>query len=222
MADVTVKNLIYTDLRRSIVSGRSRPGERLNLHVLAKGFGCSITPVRDALQLLHQEGLVTIKPRSGYFVTHLTLKELYDLLDLREILEVAAVERAAARITDAQLEELEHIHAGYTGEDWASVERYADENRRLHLLIAEASGNQELVKMVGQVHDQLTRFMTASHANQIMMSFSHQNLLKALRSRDVTTARQAMSTDLSEVREKTLQRVIEAEGASWRVGTGGL
>ncbi len=74
-------------------------------------FGTSVTPVRDALQMLNQEGLITIKPRSGYFVTQTTLKELRDMLELREILEVAAVERAAETITVAQLDALKKIHA---------------------------------------------------------------------------------------------------------------
>jgi len=219
VADVTGKNLIYTKLRRSIVTGRRKPGERLNLQALAESFGCSITPVRDALQMLHQEGLATIKPRSGYFVTHLTLKEIYDLFDLREILELAAAERVAGRITDAQLEELENIHAGYTDEDEASLERYADENRRLHCLIAKASGNDELAKAIGRIHDQLARFMVASHADQSMMAFKHQDLIRALRTRDAAAVREAMYKDLNDAREKTLQRVIETGGAFWQLRT---
>ncbi len=217
MADITGKNQIYTELRCSIITGRSKPGERLNLQALAENYGCSITPVRDALQMLHQEGLATIKPRSGYFVTHLTLKELNDLFDLREILELAASERAASRITDVQLDELENIHAGYTGDDVTSLERYADENRRLHCLIAEASGNDELAKAVGRMHDQLARFMVASHADQSMMAFRHQNLISALRTRDAAMVREAIYKDINDVREATLQRVIEEESAFWQL-----
>ena len=67
--------------------------------------------MRDALQMLGQERLVTIKPRSGYFITHVTLKQLRDMLGLREILEIASIERAVVRITDEQLKQLEHIHS---------------------------------------------------------------------------------------------------------------
>jgi len=97
----TSKLKIYKELRRSIIVGRRNPGERLSVEDLAARYGTSVTPVRDALQMLSQEGLVTIKPRSGYFVTRITLKQLRDLLELRGILEVAAVERAAARITSS-------------------------------------------------------------------------------------------------------------------------
>lgn len=142
--DGTSKNLIYKELRRSIILGHHEPGERLDLDALATSFGTSVTPVRDALQMLSQDRLVTIKPRSGFFVTRITLKQLHDLLELREILELASIERATTRITDEQLDELQHVHAGYIGGDDEARDRYASENRRFHYLIAQASGNQEL------------------------------------------------------------------------------
>ena len=94
---------IYKKIRADIITGKKIPGERLAIDILKKEFGTSITPVRDALQMLSQEDLVTIKPRSGYYVTLVTLKELNDMLDLREILELAAVERAAEKINGEQI-----------------------------------------------------------------------------------------------------------------------
>jgi len=217
--DKSARDLIYTQLRRSIVMSHRRPGERLNLHALAEGFGVSITPVREALQMLDQEGLVSTKPRSGYYVTHLTLKELLDWLDLREILEVGAVERAVTRITEEQLEELEQVHTGYSGDDEESLERYIKENRRLHCLIAEASGNRQLTEMLGHVHDRLARFMVASHGGQSMLEFKHERLIEALRNRDLATALQAMLNELDEMREETLGHVIREEGTFWQLGT---
>ena len=213
----TSKDLIYKDIRRSIIMGHRTPGERLDLDALKKSYGTSITPVRDALQMLDQEGLVDIKPRSGYFVTHVTLKQLRDLLELRKILEVAAIERAAVHITDEQLEQLEHVHAGYTGEDDESYDRYTDENRRFHCLIAEASGNQELADMVGHLHDQMARFMVLFRVSDTLES-RHSRLIEALRTRNVETARQAMLDEINETREIILERVIREEGAYWRLG----
>jgi DNA-binding GntR family transcriptional regulator len=214
----TSKNLIYEELRRSIISGHLRPGERLNIDALAQHYGVSVTPVRDALQMLSQEGLVTIKPRSGYYVTHLTLKQLRDLFELREVLEVASIERAATRITEEQLEQLENIHRGYVGRDDESIERYARENRRVHCLIAEASGNRELAAMVGHVHDRLAQFFALSGSDELMET-RHARLVEALRTRDEAVARQAMRDELDETRRITLERVIEEEGDFWRVGS---
>ena len=213
----TSKNLIYKDLRRSIGAGHRKPGERLDLDELAQSYGTSITPVRDALQMLGQEGLVTIKPRSGYFVTHVTLKQLCDMLELREILELASVERATVRITEKQLEQLEHVHAGYTDEEDESYIRYMSENRTFHYLIAEASGNHELAETLGRLHDRLIRFMVLCRVGETLER-RHALVIEALRTRDVAAARQAMLTEVNETRETILERVIEEDGAFWRLG----
>jgi DNA-binding GntR family transcriptional regulator len=213
----TSKSLIYKEIRRSIIMGHRKPGERLDLDTLSRRYGTSVTPVRDALQMLSQEGLVTIRPRSGYFVTHITLKQLRDMLELREILEVASIERAAPRITKEQLEQLEHVHAGYTDESDESYDRYMDENRHVHYLIAQASGNQELAEMLGHLLDRLASFMVLCRAGQRLES-RHALLIEALRTRDVATARQAMLNEINETRETILERVIQEEGAFWRLG----
>ncbi|MBU0703271.1 MAG: GntR family transcriptional regulator [Chloroflexi bacterium] len=215
--DNTSKSLIYKELRRSLIVGHREPGERLEPEALAQSYGTSVTPVRDALQMLNQEGLVTIKPRSGYFVIHVTLKQLRDMLELREILETASVERAATRITEKQLEQLEHIHAGYTGEDDESYDRYMDENRRFHYLVAQASGNQELADTLGHLHDRLVRFMVMCRVGETLEP-RHALVIEALRANDAAAAREAIRAEANETRETILERVIQQEGASWRLG----
>lgn len=210
----TSRHRVYRDVRRAIILGYLQPGTRLSVKALARKYGTSVTPVRDALQMLGQEGLVTIRPRSGYFVTRVTLKQLRDLFELREILEVAAVERAAARITDGEIEELEQVHAGYTGEDDDSYERYTDENRRFHYLVARASGNEELADMIGHLLDRLGRFMVMRRVGKDLATI-HSRLVEALRARDVEAARQAILAELTETRDIVLNRVIREEGASW-------
>jgi DNA-binding GntR family transcriptional regulator len=101
-SEETSKILIHKKIRRSIMMGHSESGTRLNVDAIAKEYNTSVTPVRDALQMLSHEGLVVIKPRSGYFVATITLKQLRDLLDVRRILELSAVERATLRITSEQ------------------------------------------------------------------------------------------------------------------------
>jgi DNA-binding GntR family transcriptional regulator len=214
----TTKITIANALRRSIIMGHRRPGTRLNVPHLAKSYGSSVTPVRDALQMLSYEGLVAAKPRSGYYVTYLTLKELLDLLEMREILEVAAIERAASQITDEQLEQLERFHAGYSGDDDADIERYIDENRRVHCFIAEVSGNHKLTEMIGGLHDQMARFLALGHVPGWTRDYKHEHLIEALRTHDPVIARQALLNELKETRQTTIERVIQEEGIHWRVG----
>lgn len=212
----TVKYKIYKDLRRAIIMQHLPPGERLAVDELAQEYGTSITPVREALQMLDQEGLVTIKPRSGYFVTRLTLKQLRDLLELRGILELASVERAAERVTAEQLARLERVHAGYTGDDEESYDRYTDENREFHYLIAEASGNEELADLLRRVHERLARYMVMRRGGRSQLH-THACILEALRRHDVGAAKQAMLEEITETRDAILERVIQEESSAWQL-----
>lgn len=212
----TSKSLIYKKMRRSIIMGQRESAERLNIEELAHEYNTSVTPVRDALQMLSHEGLVVIKPRSGYFVATITLKQLRDLLDVRRILELSGVERAALRITPEQIQELQTVHAGYTGDDDESYDRYTDENRKFHYLLAKASGNNELAELVGKLHDQLARFMVMRRAGKTM-EITHKRILDAVIAHDAETARQALLDDIDRAHEAILDNIMEEDSESWHL-----
>jgi DNA-binding GntR family transcriptional regulator len=140
------------------------------------------------------------------------------MLELREILEVASVERAVVRITDEQIEELERLHKGHTGDDATSYERYIAENRRFHYLIAQASGNQELANTLGRLHDRLARFFVFVHTGKEMEK-RHKRLIEALRTREVEVAKRVILEEVKETQEITLEHIIQKDGAAWYVGT---
>jgi GntR family transcriptional regulator, rspAB operon transcriptional repressor len=212
----TSKSVIYKKMRRSIIMGHRESAERLNIEAIAQEYNTSVTPVRDALQMLSHEGLVIIKPRSGYFVATITLKQLRDLLDVRRILELSGVERAALRITQEQIEELQTVHAGYTGDDDESYDRYTDENRKFHYLLAKASGNNELADLVAKLHDQLARFMVMRRAGKTMEN-THKRIVDAVISHDAETARQALLDDIDRAHEAILDNIMEEDSESWHL-----
>jgi DNA-binding GntR family transcriptional regulator len=213
----TSKTAIYGELRRSIIMGHKKPKERFDVEAISRQYNTSVTPVRDALQMLSQEGLVTIKPRSGYYVTPTTLKQLRDLMELRSVLELAGVERAAERITKEEITELRSIHAGYTGDDDLSYDRYTEENRRFHILVVKASGNHELTNMVGRLHDRLARFMVMRHAGRTMLD-THEKIIEALEAHDVNSAREALIDDIEKSHESIMDKVLQQEEVeSWNV-----
>ena len=214
----TSKTIIYRDVRRSIIMGHQAPGERLDIDRLAGQFETSVTPVREAMQMLSHEGLVTIKPRSGYYVTKITLKNLRDMLELRRILELAAIERAALRISQAQIQVLRNVHAGYTGEDDASYDRYTDENRRLHYKLAEISGNQLLADTLGHLLDRLARFMVIRHGGKFQES-THERIVDALEAGNLDAARAALLADIDASNDAIMDAVLEDEASNWELGT---
>ncbi len=213
----TSKNAIYRELRRSIIMRHLKPGERFDVDALAQQYSTSVTPVRDALQMLSQDGLVNIKPRSGYFVTRTTLKQLRDLLDLRHVLELAAVERAAEKITHEQISELRSVHAGYTGDDDVSYDRYTNENRKFHFFLAKASGNNELTQLMGRLHDRLAPFMVMRHGGRTQEA-THNRIVDALEAHNAETAREALLDDIERSHESILDKVLQEESQSWHIG----
>ncbi len=215
--DETSKTAIYVELRRQVIMGHLKPGERFNVEGIAHQYNTSVTPVRDALHLLNQEGLVIVRPRSGYFVAQTTLKQLRDLLDLRHLLELAAAERAAERITPAEIEALRSVHAGYTGDDDVSYDRYTEENRQFHFLLAKASGNNELAELIKRLHDRLARFMVMRHGGRNQVQ-THNRLVDALEAHDVAAAREAILDDIERSHDSILDKVLSDEAASWQVG----
>jgi DNA-binding GntR family transcriptional regulator len=210
------KNKIYTELRRSITRGYLKPCAKLDISELTKHYKTSISPLRDALRALSQEGLVVIKPRSGYFVYQITFQQLRDLLELREILEIAVCQLAIKRITDEKIEQLSSDHTSY---DVESYDQSVDENRRFHILIAQATGNEELVQMLGRVHDLLARFlfMAFVHTDKTQEQV-HARIIDAFRARDKDALLETMIKDIQNTRDVILSRVMEEQGSAWQIG----
>jgi DNA-binding GntR family transcriptional regulator len=210
----SIADKVYTQLRREIVTSRLKPGMRLQIKEWAEHFEVSATPMRDALQMLANQGLITSRSRSGFYVTRLTLGQLKDMLEMRRILEVAAVERAAEKISEAQLQELESVHGPYTGQDVSSLERYMDENRRFHYLLCLASGNRELAETVGRLLDRMCRYMVLYGDDEAMASH-HAEILKYLRIHDPQGAAQAIAYHLDLTQEFIVNTVILSEAQDW-------
>jgi DNA-binding GntR family transcriptional regulator len=94
---------VYNLLRDRLVSGTLEPRQKLSLHELAGELGVSRSPVSHALTRLVDEGLISVQPRKGYFVTPLTQKHVSDAYDVRLSLELMAAEQTVARLDEQQL-----------------------------------------------------------------------------------------------------------------------
>ena len=213
------KHVIYKRIRTDIITGRIKAGERLSIDSLKKKFGTSVTPVRDALQMLSHEDLVTIKPRSGYYVTLVSLKELTDMIELRQILELAAVERAARDINNDQIALLEKVHEGYTDDENETYLRYTEENQNFHYLVAKASGNLELAQQIKHLHDRLARFVVIVRSGRHMIDI-HGRLIERLKAHDSMGAKKTLQNELDEAKTAIMEKIMQEEAASWHLGAG--
>jgi DNA-binding GntR family transcriptional regulator len=212
----TSANRIYDDMRREILLGRMKPGDRIDVSELATRFLTSKVPVREALVALANEGLIRVKYHSGYFVRTVTLKELRDLLQFRQILELAAVDLAVQSITPEQVQELKQVHSGYTGYDDESRERYLEENRRFHYLVAKASGNAFLADQVGNTLEQLNRFLAQMITGE-RLHVHHNMIADALGAKDCETATQLMKEELEKTRTTVMDLLIRLQEGEWNL-----
>lgn len=143
----------YQVIRKMLVEFRLKPEERINEVQLSRSLGVSRTPIREALNRLASEGFVSLTPNRGFFVRSLSTEGLLDLYELRSIIECAAFRLMCERAGDEQIGQLRSY--------WdAIVEGYREqppdlilaEDEGFHLLIAELSGNPEIVAQLNSIN----------------------------------------------------------------------
>src|SRR3954453_15973225 len=129
---------VYQELRDDILRCVLRPGQAVYEGELAASYGASKTPIREALNTLRQEGYVQVMPRRGYLIAPISLQDVQQILALRLILEPAAAEMAAQRVSGDELRQLRRLAQRGSG---PNRPEQSPPDRDFHLAVAEASGN---------------------------------------------------------------------------------
>lgn len=206
----------YTVIKRRIIELKLPPGASFTEGALAEQLGLSKTPVREALARLRQERLVDAAPRSGYFVTPVTMKHARDLFQLRALLEGEAAALAAERGADLDtLVELEELCiASYDPTDESSITRFLQANNRFHVTLASLGGNDELAALLEQVLEQLERLFhlgLALSSRSEEMVHEHRELLDAVKLGDRDAARRAASAQTGSSQLMVLNAMLTSE-----------
>lgn len=154
-----LRDVVFNTLRKAILTGELKPGERLMEIHLANRLGVSRTPIREAIRKLELEGLVIMIPRRGAEVAQITEKSLKDVLEVRRALDALCVELACERITEegkVKLREAcsEFEKATKTGD----VTAIAEADVALHDIIVEATGNARLIQLINNLSEQMYRY----------------------------------------------------------------
>jgi DNA-binding GntR family transcriptional regulator len=179
-------------LREDVLSGELAPGTVLSEASLARSFGVSRGPIREALGRLASEGLVTITPRRGAIVTELTRDEFVDAYQVREALETLAIRLAVSRLEESDLARLRELHEDMVEHAArGEVNAFFDANARFHRLFVTASGNQKLQEMYRMLMDQMGRYLARSLALRGSLEKSiaeHSAILEAVEATDADRA----------------------------------
>jgi DNA-binding GntR family transcriptional regulator len=145
-------------IRRDIIQCVLEPGLMVAQGQLVEMYALGITPIREALKRLEQEGFVQSIPRFGYLITPVTVEDIENIYELRLILEKPAVRLAAQRASDAQLAEIEkNAQFTYRYKDTQSYQEFLQTNVAFHTAIALTSGNRRLAENIARLLDDMTR-----------------------------------------------------------------
>jgi len=172
--------------------GKLAPGTHLDEIELAKRFGVSRTPIREALSLLAGEGVVEIRPRRGAVVADITPQRLVEMFEVMAELEAMCTRLAARRISPAELAELEQAHEGCRdAAQKLDSDGYFYANEHFHHSIYSASHNSFLSDQAHALQRRLRpyRRLQLRVRNRLAKSFEeHQAVLDALRDGDADRA----------------------------------
>jgi DNA-binding GntR family transcriptional regulator len=192
-------------IRKLIFSHILKPGERIDEVALARDFGISRTPLREALKVLHNEGLVKLVPRRGCFVAKLTEQDLDEIYDMIGLLEGACAARAAVLATPADIARLRRITqrmAQMAAE--RNYKRYFDANLAAHEAVQELAGNR-WQKNVIQYLRSMCRLSPYVSVGKIPGRLEeslreHEELLAAIEAHDPARAEQIMRRHVAHTR----------------------
>ncbi len=207
-------NGVYSRLRKHILD-HHQPGEALSEPELARLLGVSRTPIREALARLEQDGLVRMVPRKGAFVSILTAKDVQELFEIREAIEMYAVKRAAARINLRELGRIEResqrIYARTRSKGTPEVQfnTLLEYFTKLHDLILQSPGNTRFIRILDTIKElgTLARriHLTRMTAEDVLRSMEeHLHIIDALKKRDPVAAEHAMLVHLENSRRRVL------------------
>ncbi|MEU0571378.1 GntR family transcriptional regulator [Nonomuraea sp. NPDC005983] len=191
-------------LRAALVAGEMRPGVVYSAPVLAGQFGVSATPVREAMLDLAKEGLVEAVRNKGFRVTELSERDLDELTEIRQLIEVPTVSRLADAARADDFERLrpfaqEIVDAAERGDLLA----YVDADLRFHVELLTLSGNAHLVAVVRDLRNRARLYGLSQLSQRGTLTDSareHLALLDALKSGDGEAVRHIMGKHIQHVR----------------------
>ena len=183
-----LRDVVFNTLRRAILKGELKPGERLMEIALADKLGVSRTPIREAIRKLELEGLVVMAPRKGAKVASITERDLNDVLEVRKGMEVLAISLACERITKEEMEHLEEIEAHFqTLIESDNLTELAEVDVQFHDTIYQATNNKRLVQLLNNLREQMYRYrleyVKDARAHSILIS-EHKDIIDKLSKKD--------------------------------------
>lgn len=199
--DSTLGDQLRRGIEDDILSGRLKPGDRLDERALAERYGASRTPVREALLQLSYIGLVTARPRQGSIVSLISFSRFVQMVEVMRFTEASAAEMAARRMSMPQREELQRIQSASSGIiERGDFQAFTELNWGLHLAIFQGSGNEFLAEQARTLRLRLHPYralMVRISGRMPQVHAEHEALVAAIVGGKDRAAHDAMSAHLA-------------------------
>ncbi len=206
-----LSEVIYQNIRESIINCRYKSGQRLLLKKISDEMGVSITPVRESLKKLEKDGLVKLVPNNGAMVIDLGIRDVIELYDLRRQLECLAIELLADNISKKLIDKLGDIcdkDENCLRED--NLNLHVEYNNKFHELLIKSAQSKRLVKFYNEISGQLSILAgkTAKIPGQAKKSLTeHIEIVKALDKKNTELAKKIIFNHIQGTKEDILKKV---------------
>lgn len=208
--------LVRAGLRKAILSGALESGMQLRQDEIAERYGTSRIPVREALKQLAVEGLVTLAPNRGAFVTSLSLADVLELQDIRIGLECRALKLAVPEMVESDFERAEEILDRYEREP--SAEEWAVMNHAFHGALYEPCNRPKLLEMIEANLAHINRYMSLQvslAAGNKDPNREHRQIIAACRAGDAEKASRLLELHITHT-QKALVAAARRSGSALR------
>lgn len=198
----------YTEIRQRAMTFAIRPGERINELQLAKELNVSRTPLREALNRLTAEDLLTFSVNRGFSCRELDAKEIFDLYELRQDLEAGIVRRVAERAERAELEEvLAFLHETAELPEDTDVDRMVALDLKFHEWLAELSRNRQMLDALKSVNTRtyFVRWVDMTDTRRDVTQGEHRQVVEHLLAGEADAAEAVMRRHIT----RRMDQIVE-------------
>ena len=211
----TTPDLIADSLREAILTGAFQDSEVLSQVELARHFGVSRVPVREALRQIQAEGLISVEAHHRVRITGLTIERVNEIFDMRSILETHLLRKAFPHIDAPRLKRLDDINNDMTS--LRDHRAWLQRNRDFHQALYEPSGAHMTMTLVEQLAARNERYLHLWSAGRGVQRPSeaqgeHHEIVVALRKRDLPRARAVLKAHIEGTR-RSVERLFAERAA---------
>jgi len=194
---------VYNRLMEAIIAGELAIGTHLDEKEISEWLGVSRTPLREAINRLTQEGLVTEFPYKGNFVRKFTANEVRELYEVRKTLEVMAIRLAVSRMNADQALDISNVvHLAADAQEADDMVGFGNHDAQFHDKIAVYSGNRMLYQMLKSLGSQIKMIRQMANQNETVVKrtqFEREQILQAISDRNEELAAKFMDEHIENV-----------------------